>query len=50
MIAKIIADVSAVCRRLSLKPSQLSVPCSTQVTSIAIAPTAAPSVGVKMPP
>ena len=50
MIAKIIADVSAVCSRLSFNCVQLSAPCEKAIASIAITPTPAASVGVKMPP
>ncbi len=47
---KIMADVSAVCLRLSSIPLQLSDRWASPTSSMAMAPTAAPSVGVNIPP
>ena len=47
---KIMPEVSAVWITLSFISRQPSVRCATLTTNMAMAPTAAPSVGVNTPP
>ncbi len=42
--------VSAVCSSAAFRPAQRMPPTSTDTASMAMTPTAAPSVGEKMPP
>ena len=49
-MAKMSAEVSAVCRRLALISRQGREPRRTPMANMLTAPTEAPSVGVKMPP
>jgi len=49
-IMKIMAELSAVARKQCLISAQPSSRLSSAATKVAAAPTAAPSVGVKMPP